>query len=43
MGKKLKEILGISTVSPDYLKLMVVHVCYMIFTNLHTLFVNTKL
>ncbi|MBQ1235187.1 MAG: MFS transporter [Oscillospiraceae bacterium] len=41
MGKKIKEILGISTVSPDYLKLMVVHVCYMVFTNLHTLFVNT--
>ena len=41
MGRKLKEILGISNVSNDYLKVVELNVCYLVFTNLHTLFVNT--
>jgi len=41
MGNKLKEILGISGVSETYLKVVELNVCYLIFTNLHTLFVNT--
>lgn len=41
MGEKIKRALGIADVSSQFLKLVEVNVCYMIFTNLHTLFVNT--
>lgn len=41
MRERVKNLLGIGNISAEFFSLVQVHIFYMLFTNLHTLFVNT--
>ena len=40
-NSRLRQMLGMEGLNPDFLKVLQIYLCYLVFTNLHTMFINT--